>query len=293
MICLPVNGSGIEIGLVSSKSELMKRIAFFFSFLFVLTSMNAQNDFIDSVENRLSELHRVNYHVFSKGEKLEYTVHYGFVDAGIATIEVMNEDHEFNGRKAYHVVGKGRSKGAFDWFFKVRDTYESYIDEEHIYPYLFKRDVSEGGYKFKQRYEFEHDSNRMHTHKNTTMDVPFGVQDMLSAYYFARTLDIDAYNIGDVIVLQAVVDEELEPLKIRYLGRETIEVRNGTYKCLKFQPLVQPGRIFNEPEDLTVYISDDLNKVPILCRAKVLVGSIKMELTDFENLSYPIAKVAD
>jgi hypothetical protein len=259
----------------------------------VLTSMNAQNDFIDSVENRLSELHRVDYEVFKKGEKLEYTVHYGFIDAGIATIEVKNENHQFEGRDVFHVVGKGKSKGAFDWFFKVRDTYESYIDAELVHPYLFNRDVSEGGYEFKQQYVFKHDSNQMYTHKNTMMDIPYGVQDMLSAYYFARTLDIDAYDIGDVIVLQAVVDEELEPLKIRYMGKETIEVRNGTYKCLKFQPLVQPGRIFNDPEDLTVYISDDENKVPILCKANVLVGSIKMELTDYENLNFPIAKIAD
>lgn len=285
------NSSGTNFGTILPKSELMKRIGLLFVAGFMLLSMNAQSEFIDSVQFELAKLYRVDYPVFKKGEKIEYIVHYGFVDAGTATIEVKNEEHQIFGNDALHVVGTGKSKGAFDWFFKVRDTYESYIDKDEVIPYLFHRDVSEGGYEFTQDYAFYHDKNKMATHKNTMVDVPYGVQDMMSAYYFARTLDIDKYNVGDVIVMQAVVDEKLEPLKIRYLGKETIEIRNGEYKCLKFQPLVQKGRVFKDEEDLTVYISDDKNKIPVLVKANVLVGSIKMELANYENLKFPLAKV--
>lgn len=287
----PFYHSGTKLGISMLNAEHMKRIGTLIALVFVLTSMNAQSDFIDSVEAKLKELHRVNYPVFKKGEKLEYVVHYGFVDAGVASVEVMNETHTHGKRDVYHVVGTGRSKGAFDWFFKVRDRYESYIDAERMHPYVFKRDVSEGGYEFYQEYTFFHNRNVMHTQKNTLVNIPYGVQDMMSSYYFARTLDMSKYQPGDVIVMQAVVDEKLEPLKIRYMGKEVVEVRNGKYRCLKFQPLVQKGRIFSDPEDLTVYVTDDLNKIPVLLKADVLVGSIKMELTDYKNVKFPIAKI--
>ncbi len=287
----PLRNSGINLGNSVQNTEHMKRLSTLLALVFMLTSMNAQSDFIDSVETKLNELHRVSYPVFKKGEKLEYVVHYGFVDAGVATVEVMNEDHNHGKHNVYHVVGTGRSKGAFDWFFKVRDRYESYIDAERMHPYVFKRNVNEGGYEFYQEYTFFHKRNIMHTHKNTLVVIPYGVQDMMSAYYFARTLNMSKYKPGDVIVMQAVVDEKLEPLKIRYVGREEVEVRNGTYRCLKFQPLVQKGRVFNDPEDLTVYVTDDLNKIPVLLKADILVGSIKMELTNYKNVKFPIARI--
>ena len=276
---------------VKLNTEHMKRIGFILVGLFCLTTINAQDDYIDSIEVRLSELHRVDYKVFDKGEKLEYLVHYGFIDAGIATIEIMNEEHSHEGKDVFRVVGKGKSKGAFDWFFKVRDHYETHIDAKEIVPYKFIRNVSEGGYKFSQDYDFEQEDKKVKTQKGKEHKVPYGIQDMLSAYYFARTLDLDKYEIGDVIVMQAFVDDKIEPLKIKYLGKETIQIKAGKYNCLKFQPLVQPGRVFNDPEDLTIFITDDKNKVPVLCKANVLVGSIKMELIKHKGLSYPLSKI--
>jgi len=272
------------------KRELMKRIGIFMACVLCLTAISAQIDSIEHVETELKALKRVDYPVFQKGEKLEYLVHYGFINAGTAVIEVREEEHEINGRDVLHLVGTGKSRGAFDWFFKVRDYYESYVDTEHMYPYIFTRDVSEGGYEFEQNYVFFHHRRAVKTQKDTWHHIPQGVQDLLSAYYFARTLDMDQYAVGDVIVMQAFVDEKLEPLRVRYVGRETIKTKSGEYRCLKFQPMVQPGRIFNEPEDLTVFVTDDKNKIPVLAKANILVGSIKMELISYENVKYPIAK---
>jgi hypothetical protein len=277
--------------MIDENYVLMKTLSVFFGLALCLTSLQAHNGKVDSAEHHMYALHRVNYPVFKKGEKLEYLIHYGFIDAGIATIEVKNENHKLHGRDVLHVAGTGISKGAFDWFFKVRDYYNSYIDSEHAYPYVFNRDVNEGGYKFKQKYEFLQDENKVKTHKDKVHDVPSGILDMLSAYYFARTIDISKYKVGDVIVLQAFVDEEIEPLKIRYVGKETITTKSGKFRCLKFQPIVQKGRIFNDPEDLTVYITDDKNKVPVMAKANILVGSLKMQLINYEGLSYPLAKV--
>lgn len=276
------------------KSESMKKAAFLLVMVFLLSAINAQKAFekTDSLAKAMESIPKVSFQPFSKGERLEYLVHYGFVDAGTATIQVINQDYKIGEKDVLRVVGTGRSQGAFDWFFKVRDTYESYIDPEDMKPYVFKRDISEGGYKFKQHYQFFHDENKVKDNrKNEEVAAPSGIQDMISAYYFARTIDLEKYNIGDVIEFQAFVDGKVEPLKIRFLGKEKVKVESGTFQCLKFQPLVQKGRIFDDEEDLTVYITDDKNRIPVLAKANVLVGSIKMELTSYKGISHPIAKV--
>ncbi len=277
----------------SSNAEIMKRIATVLVLSFCLSAINAQKAFekkVDSIALTLSAIPRVSFEPFTEGERLDYLVHYGFLDAGVASIEVKRGQKTVQGKPVYHVVGTGKSTGAFNWFFKVNDIYESYIDKAELFPYVFKRDISEGGYEFQQRYEFEQLDQKVKTHKGKEFKVPTGVQDMMSAYYFARSIDISKYNVGDVIEFQAFVDDKLEPLKIRYVGRETIEIKSGTYKCLKFQPLVQAGRVFNDPEDLTVFITDDQNRIPVLAKANVLVGSIKMELTNYQGIAHPLAK---
>ena len=228
---------------------------------------------------------------FGNGEKLTYRVHYGFVDAGEATIEVNHSKFNFNGRPAWHMIGKGRTLGAFNWFFKVRDHYETYVDKDGLFPYRFIRDVNEGGYTIEQDYRFNQTKRAVTTQKGDTFATPASVQDMISAYYYARTVDYSNAEIGDVFDFTVFMDDELFPMQIRYLGTEVIKVRAGKYRCMKFQPVVQEGRVFKSDEDLTVWITDDKNKIPILVKSDLLVGSIKMEVVEFENLANPIARV--
>lgn len=257
-----------------------------------LTAANAQKDINpDTIETAMNELHRVNYPVFKPGERIEYLIHYGLVHAGKATIKVKEKPVKINGKESYHVIGKGVSTGTFDFFFKVRDTYQSFIDTENLHPHLFLRDVNEGGYKKVQNYTFNQDENYVKSNKGDSASIPTGIQDMISAFYFARTLDLTKYKPGDVIILYAYVDDELEPVKMRFMGREKIKAKAGTFNTLKFQPIVQKGRVFKDPEDLIVYVTDDKNKIPVMAKAKILVGSIKMQLTGFENLAHPIAQV--
>ena len=81
----------------------------------------------------------------------------------------------------------------------------------------------------------------------------------------------------------------LKKLKIKY--DLEIKIRKGKYRCIKFCPVVQKGRIFKTEEDLQVWISDDENKIPLLAKANILVGSIKMELTKHEGVKNPISKI--
>jgi len=237
------------------------------------------------------EFREIKHHAFQVGEKLHYKFAYGLINAGVATLEIKKPERKIQDRELIHVVGEGKSVSAFDWFFKVRDRYETYIDEKGVFPWLFIRRINEGGYSKAQDYQFFQDNGYVINEDKEKYAVPMAIQDMLSSFYYARTLDFTDAKQGDVFIVQSFVDEEVYPLRIKYAGKKTIKIKKGKFKCYVFHPQVQEGRIFETDEDLTVYITADENKIPILAKAKVLVGSIRMELTGYENLSNPVAKV--
>jgi hypothetical protein len=228
---------------------------------------------------------------FKAGEKLIYRLHYGILNAGEAILEVKPDLLKINGRNVYHIVGTGRSTGTTDWFFKVRDSYETYMDKDALLPWMFVRRVDEGGYKFSQNYAFNHYTKKVDIGNNIKMDIPTGIQDMVSAFYSARNLDLSNAKSGDVFTLNCFLDKEVWPLKIKFIEKETIETDLGNFRCLKFRPIVQQGRIFKKEEDLNVWISDDKNHIVVRAQANVLVGSIKMDITGIENLANTSSKL--
>lgn len=269
----------------------MKHLIIILTSLFSFVSAFASEGIYNYQNNSSAfEFREVTNSSFAVGEKLTYTLHYGFVDAGRATLEVQKCDKKINGRDLVHAVGKGKSLGAFNWFFKVQDRYETYLDAEGMFPWMFIRRVHEGGYEISQDYTFYQHKKQVSDGKEK-FDVPSNIQDMVSSYYYARTIDFSNAEIGDVFEFNTFMDGVVWPLKIKYLGKETIKIRKGKYKCIKFCPVVQEGRIFKTEDDLQVWISDDENKIPLLAKANILVGSIKMEVTDYEGLKSPISKV--
>ncbi|MBK8500035.1 MAG: DUF3108 domain-containing protein [Flavobacteriales bacterium] len=245
---------------------------------------------VDPPSNEVFPLRTVKHDAFRPGEKLTYVVHYGWVNAGEAVVELKEAERDIQGRKVWRAVGTGRSLGAFNTFFKVEDRYESYFDAQGVFPWVFMRRVSEGGYDFSQDYMYHQHKREVVTQDKEAYKVPGSVQDMLSAFYYARTIDFSNAKPGDVYTIDCFLDNELWPLRMKFMGKETIKLRNGKYRCMRFQPVVQEGRVFKGNDDLNVWITDDGNKIPVLAQAKVLVGSIKMELSAYEGLAHPIAK---
>ena len=225
---------------------------------------------------------------FIRGEKLTYRMHYGFINAGEVVMQVTDENKLIGGRNTFHVVGTGYTNSSFDLFFSVRDKYESYIDEDAIVPWLFMRRVNEGGYKISQNEIFNHNKHTMDK-DGKCFDVPENVQDMTSAFYYARTMDFSNAKAGDVFQFPCFVDDTVWPLRIKYIGKETINSDIGKIRCIKFHPVVQKGRVFKKEEDMTAWISDDKNKIPVRAEAKIAVGSVKMDLTEYSGLANPLA----
>jgi len=224
---------------------------------------------------------------FKPGEILEYRFHYGFVDAGIGRLEVKETFSTINNRKCYHIVGTGETRGAFDWFFKVRDRFESYIDSESLMPWVFIRKVEEGTYSKSQHVTFNHFKNSA-TSEKVTIPVPEYVQDLVSAFYYARTLDFTNASPGALFPISAYLDDEVFEMTIKYIGKEQIETKLGTFNCIKFRPLLLEGRVFKEEEDMTVWVSDDKNRIVVRAEANILVGSIKMDLKGYSGLANPL-----
>ena len=79
-------------------------------------------------------------------------------------------------------------------------------------------------------------------------------------------------------------DQEVYKFKLKLLGREEIKTKFGKVKTLKFRPYVQSGRVFKEEESLTLWVSDDENKIPVKIQASLLVGSLKAELIEYKGL---------
>lgn len=241
-------------------------------------------------ETPVKELPVLKNSAFKRGEMLKFRLHYGIIDAGTATLSVTDEERDIAGRKTLHVVGIGKSQGAFDLFFKVRDRYETYVDEQALVPWVFIRRISEGSYKCSQDYVFNHFTEKVNVGNNQYFDIAPNMQDMVSAFYHARAMDLSGAKPGDVYSINAFVDKEVFPVKIKFIARETITTDLGTFKCLKFRPIIQKGRVFKHEEDLNIWITDDKNHIPVLGQAEILVGSVKMELMSYSGLANPVGQ---
>jgi hypothetical protein len=225
---------------------------------------------------------------YKSGEWLEYKMSYsGFFKAGTATLEL--KETMLDGKKVYHAKGYGKTTGFISWFFKVKDTYESYFDTAQPKPYLFKRDVYEGGHIIKRNisFDYEKDTATIEDFKYKTIKkMPFAnVQDMISAFYYLRNVDIDTIKVGDEIKLNMFFDSKSYPFKLRFLGTEVIKTKFGKIKTLKMRPIVQSGRVFKESESVTIWVTADDNKIPIKLKASLAVGSLRAELKRYKGLA--------
>ncbi len=228
---------------------------------------------------------------FDTGEWFKFRIHYGLFTASYATIEI--KDKTINNKPVHHVMGVGKSTGFLSLFFKVEDYYETYIDKDQVKPYRFIRKINEGGYTKDIEINFDHKNNKALVHnkeKNTknTFTTDPNIQDMLSSFYFLRNnIDITSLKKGDDKYVNLFFDNENYKFKLKFLGREVLKTKMGKIACLKFRPYVQAERVFKEEESLTVWISDDANRMPIKIKADILVGSIQADIDAFKGLKHP------
>ena len=253
------------------------RIIAIVALLLISIASYAQNDFC-GIKNTS----------FKEGERLVFKVYYNmgaiWVGAGYATFNTTLED--LNGRKVYHVVGDGKTMKSYEWFYKVRDKYETYIDAETMLPAKFIRNVDEGGFKIYNNVTFNQNIGQAIS-TNGVYKVPKCIQDVLSAIYYARNIDYSKYKPGDKIPFSMFLDDQVYNLYIRYIGKERVTTKYGTFNAIKISPLLIEGTIFKGGEKMMVWVSDDANRIPVRVDSPILVGSIKVDLVGYDKLRNP------
>ncbi len=225
---------------------------------------------------------------FKDGEKLTFRVYYNlnfvWINAGNVHMNVIAD--ELNGHKVHHITGDGKTAKSYEWVYKVKDKYETYIDRETMLPLRFVRNVNEGGFKINQDVKFNQRKGEALSNK-MMYPIPHCTQDVLSAIYFARNIDYSKYQPGDKIPFTLFLDDKVYSLYIKYIGKEEIHTKMGRYKAIKIAPLLIEGTIFKGGEKMLVWITDDDNHLPLRVDSPILVGSIKVDLIDYENLRNP------
>lgn len=229
---------------------------------------------------------------FTTGEWFKFRIHYGLVTAGYATLELKEAFR--NNKKIYYAVGNGYTSSVTKVLFKVNDNYQSYFDKIEGRPYQYVRKIDEGGYKKDQEGFFNYTNNTVlvKDYKNNTektITIVDNVQDIVSSFYYLRNLPrISSLKVGESIIIDLFFDDEIFKFKLKYIGKEDIKTKFGKVSTLVFRPYVQAGRVFKEKESLTVWISDDNNRLPIRIKASLAVGSLKADLEEYKGLKNPL-----
>lgn len=238
---------------------------------------------------------------FTAGEKLNFEINYGFITAGNAIMEISPVYQNINGRDAYDISVRINSSSSFEWVYKVEDLYKCYLDKDGLFPWRFEQHIHEGNFKKDFEAIFDHENGKVKAYTGDKdpkkfegeYDIPMYVHDILSAFYFARTLDYSGMSNGQTVQLQNFYDDKVHPLNVKYLGKEEIDVPAGEFRCIKVEPMVVEGGLFKSEGSIIVWLTDDERKMPVLVKTKVLVGSMDVELTSYSGLAGPLNSKID
>ena len=228
-------------------------------------------------------LRTISNDAFTYGEKLTFAVKYKFITAGYAVMKVGNSSTTVSGRPCYDIKYTMRTTNSFDKIFKVRDTYRTWVDVDGLFPWKFQQKVREGDYKKDFSANIDQKEHIARTTKGS-FKIPEYVQDILSAFYYTRAYDLKSLKSGQSFTLKNFYNKEAHTLKVKVLGRETISVKAGKFKCIKVEPLVKEGGLFKNEGSLTIWLTNDDRKIPVKVSTKVAIGSIDSELIKYSGV---------
>jgi hypothetical protein len=228
---------------------------------------------------------------FRAGETIRYKVHYGVINAAEATVETSGSMERVADRPCYKATVSGHTTGSFEFFLHVKDQWRAYIDTASILPLRSSRDIEESSYRKKEVVDFDqtHDIvNVLQTHTKEpiryTFKVPNNVQELVSGFYYLRTLSYEHMKPGEVIHMGGYFDESTFNLDVVFKGREVVETKAGPIHVLKLVPKMPSNHIFRGEDAIKVYLSDDRNKIPVLFQAELFVGSVKVDMYKYDGL---------
>lgn len=210
------------------------------------------------------------------GEYFQFSIDWNGLNGGSSLMQVQNLAL-VNGHRAYRIVTKTESNSFVSKFYKVRDRAESFIDAESLYTRRFIKHLREGGYKKDLDVRFDQEERKAVYDDGQSFDVPAGVHDVLSAFYYVRTRPLPD---GAVIRIPTHDNKKSYDMEVRVRGRERVEVPAGKFDCVVVEPLLKSEGVFKAKGGILVWLTDDERRIPVLVKSKVPIGSISVSLTD-------------
>lgn len=267
--------------------------------IFILFSLSLMLSFTSTQRYRV-----IKNNVFNRGEHIEYLVHYGPIVAGTATVDVHQKHYLLNDRICYRVDIKGKTAGVGGVVTTVNDEWRSYIDTASFVPHRFYREIEEGDFRRKELTDFNPISNQAvmkyeqysakekdeskRKKDKVNISVPDYVQDVVSGYYYLRTLDFENLKVGEIVTVPGILEDKLYNLKVKFLGKDVIRSKFGKINAYRLVPIMPENGMFSGESSIRFWVSDDKNRVPIRIEADMFIGKVVVEITNHKNLRHPL-----
>lgn len=234
-----------------------------------------------------SDFRKLPNEAFMVGERLTFDLKWEGVTGGQATMSIPGYKY-INGRPTYETRVDATSSSTLDLIFKVRDRYETFMDVDGMFPWRFEQHVREGHYSHDYDAVFDPATQTAQTSDGHNYKTPEYVHDIVSAFYYVRTLDLTHSRKGDVIRLENFYDGQTHPLDVRVLGHQQVETDAGTFECSVIEPMVVEGGLFKNEGSIKIWLTDDYNHIPVKMSSKILIGEIEAKLVKYEGVRSPL-----
>ena len=252
---------------------------FLFLFFILVQAVNSQEKINPPVKSDTA---------FITGENLTFQIRYGFITAG--TTQLSLTDTVYQNKLVFHSLTVAQTAGLADKIYGVKDVYESWFDKETNLPYKQISNIKEGHYTKYNEVTYDRRNNTVHSKLSGIHEVPRKILDLSSVLYYIRRIDFSKVNVGDTILLNMYFADEIFPFRFIYMEKETIRTKFGKINCFKINPVVEVGRMFKRSDDLTIWLTDDSNRIPVLIRMDIrIVGIVNLKLVKYEHTANPLA----
>ncbi len=263
----------------------MKRLIFY---IFIITFLSG---FTSQTKTQIPN------NVFSQGENLTFRLHYGFITAGRATVNVTPKLFKINDKVCYKFDVNGKTTGMFRTMMEIKDRWISYVDTTTLMPELAYREIREAKYRLWETTTFEQggDTIKVEYKKKKKDDKtlkyfqsPTAIHDMVSGYFFLRNIDYSKMKIGERVGINAFLEDTVYPFEVVYRGKGIVKTEFGKVHAIKLTPDMPDNELFDGEDSIVIWLSDDKNRLPLKVSAKMFVGAVEMDIEEHEGVRYPI-----
>ncbi|MCU0357385.1 MAG: DUF3108 domain-containing protein [Cyclobacteriaceae bacterium] len=270
------------------KRMVATRLFSFAALALLLSAMSERNDVYPLVRNES----------FTKGETLQYKMTYTIFQVGVGSTVIHHDYHRMNNRDCFKVDVYGKTTGMVNWVADVDDNWGAYIDTVALVPQMTYRKIREGKYRKDEIITFDHKQRKIEAKvldqktgkfkEPKQYDAPPQVRDLIAGFMYMRTMDFSGLKPNDTVTVEGFYEDTVYKLKVLYKGKETIKVKAGKFRTIVMKPIMPDNKLFAGENSITVWFSDDKNRIPLKVNANMFIGSAGVELISYEGVRNPL-----